>query len=71
MLRLLAWKGRWPYKVAPADVYFASAADQLEVRRPDVYVYRDSGTDVSIAILVALAFTPLLWVLWMRYLLTP
>jgi hypothetical protein len=58
---LTEFEDQWPYKVAPADVYFAAAKVQDEVRRPDVYVYRESGSDVSLALLIATAFVPLLW----------
>jgi hypothetical protein len=58
---LTEFEDQWPYKVAPADVYFAEAKSQEEVRRPDVYVYQDSGSDVSLALLIAVAAVPLLW----------
>ena len=57
---LTEFEDRWPYKVAPADVYFAAAQDQEDVRRPDVYVYQESSGDVSVAILFAVACVPLL-----------
>ncbi len=58
---LTEFEDQWPYKVAPADVYFAEAKVQEDVRRPDVYVYRDSGGDVTLVLLIAAAVVPLLW----------
>jgi hypothetical protein len=57
---LTEFEDRWPYKVAPADVYFAAAKDQQDVRRPDVYVYQENSGDISVAILFAVACVPLL-----------
>lgn len=57
---LTEFEDRWPYKVAPADVYFTEAKDQQDVRRPDVYVYQETSGDVSVAILFAVACVPLL-----------
>ena len=31
---LTEFEDKWPYQVAPADVYFSPAADQADVRRP-------------------------------------
>lgn len=61
---LTEFEDQWPYKVAPADVYFAESAKQEDIRRPDVYVQRDTGTDVGLIALVMLACAPLLWRKW-------
>lgn len=58
---LTEFEDSWPYKVAPGDVYFAEAAKQENVRRPDVYVSRESDGDILVACLVVLACVPLLW----------
>lgn len=36
---LTEFEDNWPYKVAPADVYFTRSADQSGVRRPPIYEY--------------------------------
>ncbi|WP_425618706.1 DUF2330 domain-containing protein [Anatilimnocola sp. NA78] len=61
---LTEFEDQWPYKVAPADVYFAEAASQQDVRRPDVYVYRNSESDVALIALVLFACAPLFWHKW-------
>lgn len=58
---LTEFEDRWPYKVAPADLYFDEATQQDDLRRPDVYVGRDTGSDVLLGSLVLLAFAPLFW----------
>lgn len=58
---LTEFEDSWPYKVAPADVYFAASANQSDVQRDPVYVSNDSGGDVSLAVLVALALAIPLW----------
>lgn len=58
---LTEFEDNWPYKVAPADIYFAAATDQSDVQRPPVYVAHDSGSDVSLAVLIALALAIPLW----------
>jgi hypothetical protein len=58
---LTEFEDHWPYKVAPADLYFAAAKDQSDVERPPVYVSREAGGDVSLAVLIALAFAIPLW----------
>ena len=52
---LTEFEDAWPYKVAPADIYFAEAKAQDDVRRPPVYVYHDASGDVSLALLIAAA----------------
>lgn len=58
---LTEFEDRWPYKVAPADVYFAKAEAQDEVRRPPVYVHLESTPDVLFAALAVVACAPWLW----------
>ncbi|WP_254507296.1 DUF2330 domain-containing protein [Anatilimnocola floriformis] len=52
---LTEFEDAWPYKVAPADVYFAEAKTQDDVRRPPVYVSYERGGDLSLALLIAAA----------------
>jgi hypothetical protein len=59
-LYLTEFEDSWPYKVAPADVYFAEAGIQKDVRRPDVYVVRESSGDVLLAFVILAACAPLL-----------
>jgi len=54
-LHLTEFEDNWPYKVAPADIYFAEAKSQDEVRRPPVYASYDGGDDVSLTLLMAAA----------------
>ena len=53
----------WPYQAAPADVYFARAAYQDDVRRPPVieYVSLPFPTDVTAYALAAALVLPPLW----------
>ena len=50
------FEDNWAYRVAPADVYFAKAADQSTVKRPPIiqYVSAESSTDVMGYAIVAL-----------------
>lgn len=60
---LTEFEDDWPYKVAPADVYFSKAASQDPVKRPPIieYVASPLPTDVTAyAIAGALVLTPLL-----------
>jgi Uncharacterized protein conserved in bacteria (DUF2330) len=57
---LTEFEDNWPYKVAPADVYFSPAADQSTVRRPPIILYVGSrqAPDVTpFAIGVAMALS--------------
>jgi hypothetical protein len=58
---LTEFEDLWPYNVAPADVYFAQAEVQDDVRRPDVYVRLEATPDVLLGTLAILACTPWLW----------
>ena len=53
---LTEFEDNWAYRVAPADVYFAKAADQATVKRPPIieYVAADSSPDVMGCAIVAL-----------------
>lgn len=55
---LTEFEDHWPYKVAPADVYFSPAADQSKVRRPPIVIYVGSrqAPDVT-PFLVGVAIT--------------
>lgn len=57
---LTEFEDNWPYKVAPADVYFARAANQQTVKRPPIiqYVAAPLPTDVMTYALVALVVVP-------------
>jgi len=41
--RLTEFEDHWPYKKAPADLYFSPAADQATVKRPPRIEYYDSA----------------------------
>lgn len=59
---LTEFEDDWPYRAAPADVYFARDPDQGEVRRPPIvqYVGVKPPPDGSVcALAVALALAPL------------
>lgn len=58
---LTEFEDNWPYKVAPADVYFGASTNQSDVQRDPVYVSHDSGGDFSLAVLIALALAIPLW----------
>jgi hypothetical protein len=60
---LTEFEDNWPYRPAPADVYFRRAADQGTVKRPPIIEYTVSAwpTDVmACALAVALVAPPLL-----------
>jgi len=52
---LTEFEDHWAYRVAPADVYFAAAADQSPVKRPPIieYVSTSSPPDVTAFALAA------------------
>jgi hypothetical protein len=56
---LTEFEDNWAYRVAPADVYFAKAADQSTVKRPPIieYVSAESSPDVMgyaiVAVIIA------------------
>jgi hypothetical protein len=60
---LTEFEDEWPYRVAPADVYFSRDPDQAEVRRPPIieYVFSPWQVDVAVyALAVAMVLPPLL-----------
>jgi hypothetical protein len=60
---LTEFEDDWPYRAAPADVYFHRAADQAPVKRPPIIEYVSSGwpTDLmGYALAVAVVAPPLL-----------
>jgi hypothetical protein len=58
---LTEFEDRWPYRAAPADVYFARGADQNTVKRPPIIQYVSWPTDImACALGVALVVPPLL-----------
>ena len=59
-LYLSEFEDNWPYRGAPADRFFAEAALQKDLRRPDVYVYGAPRGDALLALLVVAACSPLL-----------
>jgi hypothetical protein len=65
---LTEFEDRWPYKVAPADVYFSKAADQSSVKREPVirYVSAPYPTDATAYALAAALLLPPLWLRWRR-----
>jgi hypothetical protein len=66
---LTEFEDYWPYRVAPADLYFSASADQSTVKRPPTTVYVSSPypTDVSIYALAAVMLWPVL-IRQLRYL---
>jgi len=52
---LTEFEDHWAYRVAPADVYFAKAADQTAIKRPPIieYVAAESSPDVMACALLA------------------
>src|SRR5439155_12023641 len=60
---LTEFEDNWPYRVAPADVYFARSDDQSTVRRPPIIIYVSSSwpTDVMACALAAVLVVPPLW----------
>jgi hypothetical protein len=57
---LTEFEDNWPYKVAPADVYFTRAVNQQTVKRPPIiqYVSAPAPTDIMTYALVALVIVP-------------
>jgi hypothetical protein len=60
---LTEFEDPWPYQAAPADVYFARAADQNEVRRPPIieYVAAPLPTDLTVYALAVALVVPPVW----------
>jgi hypothetical protein len=61
---LTEFEDRWPYKVAPADLYFARDADQNSIKRPPIILYVSTGWPGDITVYIA-AFI-LAWPVWRR-----
>lgn len=60
---LTEFEDNWPYRAAPADVYFRRAAEQSTVKRPPIIEYTASawpGDVMACALAVALVAPPLL-----------
>ena len=59
---LTEFEDDWPYKVAPADVYFSSDSNQDAIKRPPIVEYVSSPwpKDVTVYALVGVVFLPAL-----------
>jgi hypothetical protein len=59
---LTEFEDEWPYRVAPADVYFSRSAVQDTLKRPPIIVYVSAPypTDVTVYALAAAMVVPLL-----------
>jgi len=57
---LTEFEDNWPYRVAPADLYFAHDADQKITHRPPIIQYVDAWvpTDVTVYALAAVVVLP-------------
>jgi hypothetical protein len=57
---LTEFEDNWPYRAAPADVYFSVSTNQSDVRRPPIIEYTSSTwpTDVMACALAAVLFVP-------------
>jgi hypothetical protein len=60
---LTEFEDLWPYRPAPADVYFRPSADQGKVRRPPTvrYVKASTPADVTVFALAAALIVPAAW----------
>jgi hypothetical protein len=58
---LTEFEDHWPYRAAPADLYFHPSADQGDIRRPAVtqYVSTSSPADVTLWAVAAVVVAPL------------
>jgi len=65
---LTEFEDHWPYRVAPADLYFSVSADQGIIKREPIIVYANYylPTDVSVYALAAVMFGPFLVRHWRR-----
>jgi hypothetical protein len=50
---LTEFEDHWPYRVAPADLYFSRAAQQAKVKRPPIIQYTVLPRDVTFYLLAA------------------
>ncbi len=66
---LTEFEDYWPYKPAPADLYFSADARQETVKRPPIiqYVSSRGPMDATLLGFLALAFTPWVWQRWKRW----
>ena len=57
---LTEFEDHWPYRVAPADVYFSSSLDQNTVKRPPIieYVSAPWPTDVMVYAIACVVIVP-------------
>jgi hypothetical protein len=57
---LTEFEDHWPYRVAPADLYFHRSADQQDIRRPPIIHYVSSfvPTDVTLWALATMLVAP-------------
>ncbi len=57
---LTEFEDEWPYRVAPADVYFARSADQGQLKRPPIieYVSAPWPADVMVYAFAAVLILP-------------
>jgi hypothetical protein len=60
---LTEFEDHWPYRAAPADLYFHRSADQRQVRRPAViqYVSTSLPADVTVWAVAAVLAGPVVW----------
>ena len=60
---LTEFEDNWPYKIAPADVYFSRDLKQEPVKRPPIIEYVSSPwpSDVTVFAIGAALLLPLLW----------
>ncbi len=65
---LTEFEDNWPYKPAPADLYFAADANQNTVKRPPQILYVDTRGPMDATLLgfLALAITPWAWQRWRK-----
>lgn len=66
---LTEFEDLWPYKAAPADLYFSADANQDTVKRPPQILYVDSRGPIDATLLgfLALAITPWAWQRWRKW----
>ncbi|MGI8978260.1 MAG: DUF2330 domain-containing protein [Pirellulaceae bacterium] len=66
---LTEFEDYWPYKAAPADLYFSADASQETVKRPPIIQYVNSRGPLDATLLgfLALALTPWAWQRWRRW----
>src|SRR5262249_34768493 len=61
---LTEFEDRWPYKIAPADLYFSRDVEQNSIKRPPIvhYVVSPWPSDVTVYVAAIL----LAWPAWRR-----